>query len=67
MKKIILFFLILLLNSCNILTKWQIEAPDNFLEEQLEDILECKTGQKIDLTPFTGKEKKEFDIFKKEF
>jgi len=46
---------------------WQVDHPDNFVEEIAEDAIESTTGAKFDLTPFTGEERQNFEVFKKEF
>ena len=42
--------------SCNTFLKWQLDEPDNVIEEALEDDIEAFTGLSIDLTPLSGSE-----------
>ena len=57
---IFLSFIYLFLASCSFLKVWQIDNPDNFIEETIEDIIEEQTNVKVDLTPFTGEENQSF-------
>ena len=57
----------LLLVSCTGLRKWQLDHPDNFVEEMIEEFIEDKTNFDVDLTPFTGEEKQGLDIYREEF
>lgn len=52
-----LILAVLLLGSCGPLLKWQIDYPDNRMEELIEKAIEKKFGKDIDLTPVTGEEK----------
>ena len=53
-----------LLAGCGPLMKWQIDYPDNKIEEMVEKVIEKKFGKDIDLSPVTGKETQSeiFDI-----
>lgn len=53
-----------LLAGCGPLLKWQIEYPDNKMEEMIEKVIEKKFGKDIDLSPVTGEETQSevFDI-----
>ena len=48
--------------GCAGVKTWQIDYPDNILEESIERAIERKVGAKVDLTPITGEE----TIFDKE-
>jgi len=61
---ILILISLLVLCSCSAFLKWQIEAPDNFFEEIIEDTIKENTGRDLDLTPITGKEKQEFNTLK---
>lgn len=50
-----------LLVGCAGVKNWQVDYPDNMLEEMVEKIIKEKYGKDIDLTPFTGEEKLELD------
>lgn len=52
----ILIPIIFLLGSCNGIKKWQIDYPDNMIEEMVEKAIEKKFGYDVDLTPITGPE-----------
>lgn len=41
---------------------WQVDHPDNAIEEIAEEVIEVTTGKDIDLTPFSGKEKHKFKL-----
>ena len=70
MKKIILVGAITVLTSCSYMGPtwkaikfWQVDHPDNIVEEWVEDKIEEASGVDIDLTPITGEET-QFDIKK---
>lgn len=46
----------LALNGCGFVGAWQIEHPDNSMEEIVEEEIKKITGKDVDLTPFTGPE-----------
>ena len=53
----------LIVIGCGPVKTWQTEYPDNLIEEMIEDIVEKKLNEKLDLTPFTGKERQPFDEY----
>jgi len=58
MKRLcLLLFCCFCCSSCSFIESWQVQNPDNWIEEEIEDFIEDKTGIKTDLTPFTGEEK----------
>ena len=50
--------------GCNFLYKWQVEQPDNFVEEAVEEVIESNSGINLDLTPITGSETQDLTMFK---
>jgi hypothetical protein len=42
--------------SCSFIKSWQVDNPDNWAEEKIEEFIEEETGIDTDLTPFTGEE-----------
>jgi len=68
MKKFMfLLFIAAMLTSCGVIKFWQVDHPDNFIEEVVEDVIEEKTGINIDLSPITGEENQSIDIFNNDF
>jgi len=65
MKKFLLFILTpflftscgVLQKSCDVIKFWQVDHPDNFIEETVEDWIKNETGKDIDLSPLSGDEK----------
>lgn len=47
--------------GCNGIKHWQTQYPDNPIEESIEGYLERRFQRKIDLSPFTGNERHEFN------
>jgi len=65
MKMLLIITTTLILTSCEFVKFWQIDHPDNKIEEIIEDLIEKKTGIEIDLTPVTGEEKQRLNFFEK--
>jgi len=59
-KPIIYLIIGLAFVSCSTCMKvakwWQVDNPDNEIEESVEDFIKDKTGYDIDLTPISGEE-----------
>lgn len=67
-KYILLFVMYLSVTSCELFFKWQTKNADGFIEEIAEEIIEDAIDlpeNSLDLTPFTGDERQNMDVFKR--
>lgn len=47
---------LIFLTSCEFIKSWQIDHPDNKIEQNCENVIESLTGFSVDLSPLTGTE-----------